>query len=125
MVYFTVPNQNWMIRNRIIRSLLAGSFLLLFFVAVSPKIAIHALVANHTDTHVQLAHGDADQLNTFGFHCATDELVVESPFVQYSISFLLETPCFYVVHLSPQLEAPYPADRPIFGLRGPPVFPLS
>lgn len=114
-----------MIRNRIIRSLFAGSFLLLFVVAVSPKIAIHALVAHHTDTHVRLMYGNTDQLNTFGFHCATDQLVVESPFVQYSFSFLPEIPCLYVVHRSPELEVPHTADHPLFGLRGPPAFPLS
>ncbi|HVU98709.1 MAG TPA: hypothetical protein VHE34_25980 [Puia sp.] len=53
---------------RFIRSSLKGALPVLFALAITPKIAIHALVAHHTDTHPSLKYGNADQYNEAGFY---------------------------------------------------------
>ncbi|HEY4062084.1 MAG TPA: hypothetical protein VGM30_09300 [Puia sp.] len=110
-----------MIRHRTIRSLLAGLFLVLFALSVTPKIAIHALVAHHTDTHPALHHDEADQLNKAGFHCSIDNLVVESPFLDYSVAIVLGIPPSFPVYRPAPLKGWLSSTHFIFGLRGPPA----
>jgi hypothetical protein len=107
--------------NPIIRSILAGVFLALFALGVTPKLAIHALVAHHTDTHLSLKYAQADQLNKSGFHCATDNLVVEYPFLDHSLTLELGLPSVYPAHRAAVLVQPIAEDHPLFGLRGPPA----
>ncbi|MBN8854637.1 MAG: hypothetical protein J0H07_22430 [Sphingobacteriales bacterium] len=95
--------------------------LALFALGVTPKIAIHDLVAHHQDTHLSLDHGKAAQLNVAGFHCATDNLVVESPFVHHSLSLQLGVRPSFPVHGPVSLEEPVSFTHPLFGLRGPPA----
>jgi hypothetical protein len=108
--------------QRTIRSFLAAAFLALFALAITPKIAIHAMVAHHIDTHQSLNYGESDQFNKLGFHCPTDNLVVEFQFLQYSLTMQLrlwpETPVYRPV----KLAQPLTAAHPLFGLRGPPAF---
>ena len=89
MPYFATLLQTVLRNFRIIRPILAGSLLALFALGITPKVAIHALVADHTDSHLSLKYGQADQYNYAGFHCATDNLVVEFPFLHYSLTFVL------------------------------------
>lgn len=95
--------------------------LALFTLSVTPKIVIHALVAHHTDSHLALGHDQSDQYNKSGFHCNVDNLVVESPYLNYSISIHLQAPEAFPIH---QIRADHQfhsyTDH-IFGLRGPPV----
>ena len=94
--------------------------LALFALGITPKIAIHALAAHHTDRH--LDRGQADQFNTAGFHCATDNLVVEFPFLDQALPVIPGLrPSFPVFRPAP-LEEPLSFTHPLFGLRGPPVF---
>jgi hypothetical protein len=98
----------------------AGLHLVLFALAIMPKIVLHALVANHRDTHPGLiVHGD--QLNEAGFHCDTDNLVVEFPFVPASP---VPSPIAGPSNLIPStaaLQEPLASSHPLFGLRGPPA----
>ena len=114
-----------LIRNRTIRSILAAALLALFALGISPKIAIHALVARHSDTHLSLAYGHSDQYNTAGFHCSTDNLVVELPFVHHLPVLQKEPEPFFPVHGCTLLEEPLSSIHLLFGLRGPPAFFLS
>jgi hypothetical protein len=107
--------------NRIIRSLLTGFLLALFALGMTPRIAIHALVAHHTDTHLSLKYGHADQYNKAGFHCATDNLVVEFPFLDHSLTLRVGLPTAWPVHRAAVLAEPIAEDHPLFGLRGPPA----
>jgi hypothetical protein len=107
--------------NRFIRHLFAGFLLTLFALGITPRIAIHALAAHHTDTHLSLKYGDADQYNTAGFHCATDNLVVEFPFLDHSLTLELGLPPAYPAHRAAILVQPIAEDHPLFGLRGPPA----
>jgi hypothetical protein len=113
--------KNCLIRLQTIRSLLAGMLLTLFAMGITPKLAIHALVAHHTDKHLALDHAKADQLNTAGFHCATDSLVVEFPFLDHSLSILLDSRPSFPAHEPAPLEEPLSFSHPLFGLRGPPA----
>lgn len=108
-----------------IRSSLTGVLLTLFALAITPKIAIHALVAHHTDTHPSLKYGNADQCDKAGFHCDTDNLVVECPFLDYSLTFELGLPAAWPVLRAVVLVKPGAEDHPLFGLRGPPSLPFS
>ena len=109
-----------MIRHHTIRPFLAGIMLALFALSVSPKIVIHALAAHHTDSHRAFGHQD-DQYSKAGFHCNIDNLVVESPFLDYSVSIHLQAPVAFPIH---QVKADHQfrsyTDH-IFGLRGPPA----
>jgi hypothetical protein len=107
--------------NRIIRPLLAGALLALFALGITPKIAIHALVAHHTDTHLSLKYGQADQYNKADFHCSTDNLVVEFPFLDYSLIHKLGLPPVHPAYRAVVLARPIAEDHPLFGLRGPPA----
>ena len=107
--------------NRTIRSLLAGALLALFAFGITPKIAIHALAAHHTDRHLSLKYGQADQYNKADFHCATDNLVVEFPFLDHSLTFSPGLPPAWPVHRAAVLVQPVAEDHPLFGLRGPPA----
>lgn len=95
--------------------------LALFALGVTPKIVIHALAARHTDSRRAFGHIKADQYNKTGFHCNIENLVVESPFLNYSNAIHLRAPEAFPIH---QIRADHQfrsyTDH-IFGLRGPPV----
>ena len=95
--------------------------LALFALSITPKIAIHALVVSHTDRHPAHAHDGTAQLNDAGFLCAVDNLVVESPFLDYSISIRLGLPPCFPTHQPARLEDRLSSSHILFGLRGPPV----
>jgi hypothetical protein len=107
--------------NRIIRPLLTGVLLALFALGITPRIAIHALVAHHTDTHLSLQYGHTDQYNKADFHCATDNLVVEFPFLDHSLTLRLGLAPAWPAHRTVVLAKPIAEDHPLFGLRGPPA----
>ena len=94
--------------------------LALFALGVTPKIALHALLAHHTDIHLRLDHG-ADQYNQTSFHCDTENLVVNQSFLDFSLSIQLGVPPGYPEHLTAALSAPLASTHPLFGLRGPPA----
>jgi len=88
---------------------------------MTPKIAIHALVAKHQDGH-RCVRENVQHINRTGFHCAIDNLVVELPFVYTSVSIAVGiAPCF-PVHRAGMPVAPLAFSHPLFGLRGPPAF---
>src|SRR5258708_23178061 len=96
--------------------------LALFALGVTPKIVIHALAARHTDSRRAFGHMKADQDNNTGFHCNIENQVVESPFLNYSISIHLQAAEAFPIY---QIRADHQfrsyTDH-IFGLRGPPVY---
>lgn len=112
---------NCLIRLRTIRPILAGIMLALFALGITPKIAIHALVAHHIDKHPILDHDRTDQLNTASFHCATDNQVVEFPFLDQAMPVLPGMRPSFPVFQPVSLEEPLSFIHPLFGLRGPPA----
>ena len=99
---------------------MAGGLLGLFALAITPKLAIHALVAHHQDTHLKL-DGKYDQLNKAGFHCATDNVVVVFPFIENIFPQHIGLRPSFVVHRPVNPEAPISTRHPLYGLRGPPA----
>jgi len=101
--------------------------LVLFAISVTPKIAVHSLVARHKDFHPATSkdryssRSVADQVSRTGFHCAVDNLVVELPYLSYSIDTQLVIPELFRTHQVVAEHQFYSFSHFIFGLRGPPV----
>jgi hypothetical protein len=117
--YFATTLQTVLRNYRIIRPLFAGFLLALFALAITPKSAIHALVAHHKDTRFSV------QVGQCGFHCAIDNLVVEFPFLRYSLTVVLEPEPIYPEYSAAVLTRFIAAAHPLFGLRGPPALLFS
>jgi hypothetical protein len=124
-LFCNTVSKSCLITQKTIRSILAGGFLALFALAITPKIALHGLVAHHTDTHLRLDHGTADQLNKAGFHCATDNLVVEFPFLHHDLCLTAGVTAPYAAFRAAGLAWPLSNLHPLYGLRGPPADILS
>ncbi len=106
-----------------IRSMLAGFFLLLFAFCITPKQTMHNLVASHSDAGANSKVSDPyqSQLTKAGFHCQVDNLITESPFVADT-----DIPSFGLipVYFSYQEKSTPSVDTCLFscyGLRGPPA----
>ncbi|WEK37575.1 MAG: hypothetical protein P0Y53_08675 [Candidatus Pseudobacter hemicellulosilyticus] len=108
-------------RSTIFRSLIASCLLAVFALGITPKLALHHLLAHHTDSVVSIEHSHTDQLSATGYSCELDQLVAESAF----------TPAAAIV-LPALLMVPQAQDSPFFtsfysqphfytGLRGPPA----
>lgn len=111
-----------MTRQRIIRPILAGIMLALFALSITPRILVHALAANHQDTHNPVNQDKATQLNKAGFHCNVDNNVVEVPFLSFPLTIRLEMiEPTGVRNKSPE-HSFHSSDPLLFGLRGPPAF---
>ncbi|HTI09855.1 MAG TPA: hypothetical protein VL832_14905 [Puia sp.] len=104
-----------------IRPFLAGLLLALFALGITPKVVIHALTVHHKDTHLALDHGKTDQFNKAGFHCTIDNLVVESPFLDHTLSLESGLPACFATKTLPPYKGHLSSSHFIFGLRGPPV----
>ncbi len=109
-----------MSQNRTIRAILTGFLLALFALAITPKIALHALVAHHTDQHLRADNG-VDQYNTAGYHCAVENLVVELPFLHQVLAFETIVPRSFGAFCSVALQRPLSSFPLVVGLRGPPA----
>jgi hypothetical protein len=94
--------------------------MLIFSLSITPKIALHSLVANHKDTHSH-SDGRTDQLNKAGFSCDCNNQVVESPFLDYSLPAQLVAPVFFSDYQATAFQPFRSATHIIFGLRGPPA----
>jgi hypothetical protein len=95
--------------------------LALFALGITPKIAVHYLVARHTDRHLVSGDLKTDLLTRAGFFCRVDNLVVELPCLCFPVSYRLTPPrdycAVYVVRADDQY---YSFEHFIFGQRGPP-----
>ena len=93
----------------------------LFALGITPKVLIHALVAHHTDTHLALDHDKGDQFNKAGYHCTIDNLVVESPFLDHTISVEWGIKKYLPDHQPVPLRDHLSTFHLNFRLRGPPA----
>lgn len=109
-------------KRPIIKYFLSSLLILVFAVAVTPKIVLHDLAAHHTDTFIKLSDVHADQINKSVFQCALDHLVAESPFIDDGCPIELSVPLFSFIDASAFFQTSYFSEHLIFGLRGPPAF---
>jgi hypothetical protein len=116
----TVAN-NWLAKNPIIRSVLAGVFLMLFAFSITPKKSLHDLITNHKDQTYNPCKEGIGEVSKAGFNCKCDNLVAESPFTQQlsviELPVLLPASAQYVIRYH---HYDY-SDNFFFELRGPPV----
>ena len=95
--------------------------LALFALGITPKIAVHALVARHTDRHLALGQMKTDLLTRAGFFCRVDNLVVELPLLWFPVDFAPSAPRVYREEYEQRADHQYHSfDFFLFGLRGPP-----
>src|ERR1700754_505865 len=73
-------NKN-LFRHPIIKHLLASFLLVLFAFSVTPRKFLHDLVANHKDVPGKFAHDPHTRVQKSTYNCHTEDLVVESPYI--------------------------------------------
>jgi hypothetical protein len=107
----------------IIRKFIAGLFLVIFALGVTPKITLHNLVADHQDGRIKSNFSDpfSTQLSKSSFNCQVDNLISESPFVAAEAVEIEKTSTHFPTLLTPLSERVYAALHYSYGRRGPPV----
>jgi hypothetical protein len=104
----------------IIRKIAAVFLLLLFAFCITPKMLLHELIADHKDTPFTSNNSSSQQFEYSGFRCNCDNLVVESPFVNYYITQEVVFPKFNSNHSDFFATNPVFSHSFYFELRGPP-----
>jgi hypothetical protein len=107
-------------KNQSIRKILAALMLVLFAFSVTPKLLLHNLVANHKDTPVKCSANNNAQFNIAGFNCGCDNLVVESPFVENSVTAEIITQQVFYQYINTEVKDFISVNQFYFELRGPP-----
>jgi hypothetical protein len=105
-----------------IQRLLSSFLLVLFAFSITPKKVLHDLVANHIDTHSKACPDNSTtKIVKAGFNCNTEDLVVESPFIENSCSIELPEPPTLSLIFSERPENFYYFHQLFAELRGPPA----
>jgi hypothetical protein len=105
-----------------IQRLLSSFLLVLFAFSITPKKVLHDLVANHRDTHSKAwSDNSTTKIVKAGFNCNTEDLVVESPFIENSCSTELPEPPTLSLIFSERPENCYYFHQLFAELRGPPA----
>jgi hypothetical protein len=107
-------------KNQSIRKILAALMLVLFAFSVTPKLLLHNLVANHKDTPVKCSANNNAQFNIAGFNCGCDNLVVESPFVENSVTAEIITQQVFSQYINTEVKNFISVNQFYSELRGPP-----
>jgi hypothetical protein len=95
--------------------------LILFGFSVTPKLALHKLLANHKDSSPSAIGADA-QLTRSGFHCDVENLVVEGPFLFENTTIAINNPVLFATYQNKPTHNFYSTDNFVSCLRGPPSF---
>lgn len=107
--------------NSIFRSIIAGLLLVLFALGITPKLALHDVLANHKDRTSIIDTHTGDQLSKTGFNCKCENQVAESPFTTPVETVLASLFSLHEKPQSPSLYAFYASPYFFFELRGPPA----
>ena len=108
-------------KNLHIKRLLAGIMLVLFAFSVTPRNILHTFFANHTDETVLSKKSNTATVKTFDYLCKTDNLVVESPFIESVVHFDFSVFTPFVQHLIPTSYFFHSSKYFFFEHRGPPA----
>ena len=112
-----------MLYQKTIRQIVASLMLLVFAFSIMPQKSIHDLVAKHSDpTHCNV-HKDAPiaQVEKSSIHCSYDNLVVASPFLDFSFALELTIPPVRSIKNTSLVSLTYLLVPFSFESRGPPV----
>jgi hypothetical protein len=116
-------NKIFLAKSFHIQKLLTIFLMGLFAFAITPKLTLHNLVANHKDgrTKTSLPDASTTQLSKASFNCQCDNPVTESPFLADSQTPDSSKPVFFQDILNIYTVSQYSAVHFCFGLRGPPL----
>lgn len=107
-------------KKRSTRRWVSAFLLFVFIFSSTPRQWLHNLVTNHQDTYINVT-ADKLILTTSGFHCNCDNLVVQSPFINYDGPADLTIPAFFVLYQAAAIPGFISAPHLFSELRGPPV----
>jgi hypothetical protein len=112
-----------MLYHKTIKSFIALLMLVVFAFSITSQKTIHDLIAKHTDKVRCDVHKDLpiDQLENSTIHCSHENLVVASPFVDFSFQIILSHPIIAVVRNTRILAFNFSAQNTSLESRGPPV----
>jgi hypothetical protein len=93
--------------------------LVLFCFSITPKFLLHRLLANHKDSPI--SNSTKAELNPSGFHCDTENLVVEGPFLSENTILTQHIPVIFAACRN-KLTYNFSCRKNIIScLRGPPA----
>ena len=105
-----------------IQRVLSSFLLVLFAFSITPKKVLHDLVANHRDTHSKASQDNTTtKIVKAGFNCNTEDLVVESPYIENSCTIELPEPSSLSLIFSERPVNFYYFHQLFAELRGPPA----
>ena len=112
-----------MLYQKTIRQIVASLMLLVFAFSITPQKSIHDLVAKHSDPIHCNVHQDAPiaQVEKSSIHCSYDNLVVASPFLDFSFVHELTIPPVRLIKNTSLVSLTYLLVPFSFESRGPPV----
>lgn len=112
-----------MLYQKTIRQIVALLMLLVFAFSITPQKSIHDLVAKHSDpTHCNV-HQDAPiaQVEKSSIHCSYENLVVASPFLDFTFAHELNAPPVKNIKNTSLVALTYLLVPFSFESRGPPL----
>lgn len=112
-----------MLYQKTIRQIVALLMLLVFAFSITPQKSIHDLVAKHNDpTHCNV-HQDAPiaQVEKSSIHCSYENLVVASPFLDFTFAHELNAPPVRNIKNTSLVALTYLLVPFSFESRGPPL----
>ena len=112
-----------MLYQKTIRQIVASLMLLVFAFSITPQKSIHGLVAKHSDPTQCNVHKVAPiaQIEISSIHCSYDNLVVSSPFLDFSCTHEVAAPPVRVIKNTSLIGLTYLLVPFSFESRGPPV----
>jgi hypothetical protein len=109
-----------MYKNTVIKNVIAVLMLCVFVFSITPKQWLHDVVTNHKDSRSG-SIDDKQSISTSGFHCKCDNLVVQSPFINYEAPEVVNLPEFFVQYQTSIVSNLISAKHFFSELRGPPA----
>jgi hypothetical protein len=109
-----------LLKQPIIQRFLSGILLVLFTFSVTPRKFLHDLVANHKDTPWKFSHDPQARLQKSTFNCHTEDLVVETPFMEGSSPLVIQTPPLFRSDYTDLVTWWHSMPLSLSSLRGPP-----
>ena len=110
-----------MVKQVIIRKVIAAVMLVIFSFSVTPTILLHNWFADHIDSVKKVNGTDQEQLSAKKFFCQCDNIVAESPFTETG-NILIPVPGqTFALKQGHRFIQVISTPRFYFSLRGPPV----
>lgn len=121
LFYHKVLQSESLLKNQIIRKSSALFLLVLISLATTPKLLLHNIFANHKDSSFQLGKEGHAKLTNTVINCHAQDLVVEAPFINHSITELSTPGVSFKLPFSETVASLLSLTEFYFELRGPPA----